>query len=190
MRARIVRAVLVAALVACSGTDVPSDLPHQQTIPPSATAIFKFDPAQMTYVYHDTTFGNNTHLYWLTNASFAGTNCVAFSPRSATEDTIGTFVFVARGPNTGWVERHDQGAVDTTTAYLLAGGEGSRGTYLIDSTNAVHLFWQNGEQYRYFDPSAAITLTGNDLTSDVYISLNADSVNVHWGVVWTLVTSC
>ena len=184
MRRLLARAVMCAALMACSGTDIPTDLPHQQNIPAGAI-IFKFDPAQLAYEFHDTTQGHDTHLFWLQGRGFSGINCVAFSPRSGPADTIGTFVFAARGPNTGFLERHDFAAVDTTTAYFLTGNEGSRGTYLIDATNQVHLFWSNGEQSRYFDPAAVLHIAGNDLTSNVTLSLSGDSVVVRWGVVWT-----
>jgi hypothetical protein len=191
MRTRAVLVVACAAFAACGGTDIPSDLPHQQNIPASATAIFRIDPTQMVYEFDDSTGGQKTHLSWLPSMPFAGYNCIAFSPRSPTEDTIGTFVFVARGPNTGFLERQDHisNVTDTTTAYLLAGSEGSRGTYLIDSTSQVHLFWSNGQQNRYFAPTAVLRIVGSDLTSNVTLTFAADSIRVQWGLLWTI-SSC
>ena len=195
MRSRWARLFLCAALAACGGTDIPSDLPHQQTIPAAASNnIFRIDPTQISYDYVDTTAGNNTHLLWLADRPFTGYNCIAFAPRSATEDTIGTFVFMARGTNTGFVERHDQTTVDTATAYLLIGSEGSRGTYKIDASNQLHLFWNNGDQNRYFDPSALLRfgtggLSSDNLTSNVTLQFAADSITARWGIFWVRVSA-
>ena len=195
MPSRAVRIALSAALVACGGSDIPSDLPHQQTIPANASNnIFRVDPTQIGYDYVDTTQGKNTHLLWLDDQPFSGYNCIAFAPRSATEDTIGTFVFMARGTNTGFVERHDQTTVDTATAYLLIGNEGSRGTYTIDPSNQLHLNWYNGEQNRYFDPTAVLRfgtggLSSDNLTSNVTLHFAADSITARWGIFWARVSA-
>jgi hypothetical protein len=184
--------VVMAAvlLVACRGTDLQLSLPHSEDIPADAVFIYRFDPTLLTYDFVDSTQLGQVHLRWLPPSArtpFTGYTCFALTPRTPT-DTIGSFVFIARSANSGYLERKIPAAVDSTTdttaAYFLTGLEGSRGTYALDSQGTLRLSWSNGQQLRYFDPAATLRIATGLLTSDVTLRYSADSVTATWGVGW------
>ena len=190
---RFVLAVLSAATAAaCAGLDLQGSLPHQQDIPASALYIYQFHPGLLYYDFVDTSSTGGVHLRWLMandTVPFTGYTCFGLTPRSAT-DTIGSLVFVARGPNTGYLSRSyvptigGDTVTDTTFAYFLTGLEGSRGTYVLHGSGALDLVWANGTQLRYFDSTAAISVRGDTIFSDATLKERGDSITVTWRVGW------
>jgi hypothetical protein len=178
---------LAVALAACRSTDLEESFPLLEQIPDDATVIYRIEPTLIGYHFRDTTAGQDLELRWvdIPQQPFAGYNCVAFSPLSPT-DTVGTFVFVARGPNQGFVERMTPVVTDTVTGYFIGNGQGSRGSFVLDSQNRLTLTWANGTPQRYFDPSAVLRISADSLISDADITQAADSIHATWHVVWTV----
>ncbi len=178
---------LALGLAACRSTDLEESFPLQEQIPATATAIYRIEPTLIDYRFRDTTAGQDLELRWvhIPQQPYSGYNCVAFSPLSP-GDTVGTFVFVARGPNQGYLERTTPVLTDTVAGYFIANGQGSRGSFVLDSQNRLTLTWANGTPSRYFDPSAALRISADSLISDADITQAADSIHATWHVVWTI----
>ena len=176
----------LAVLTGCLSTDNGT-----VQIPPNAI-IYKLDPSLLRYTYTDTTAGNNYFLTWLPTEAFVGINCLGIVPRSSV-DTTGTFVFASNGPNTGRLEHRENATTDTVTAYFLPVSDyaqGTHGTYAVDQTGRMKLFWADGTQSRYFDPSATIRLFGDTIRSVSDIKTRGDSLRVVWDVWWTVDDHC
>ena len=192
MRRRSIGWVAAVLTLGCEPS-IPIDFPHAQEIPPDAAYIYVIDPSLLTYEFVDSTQeGGFVRLRWLQPdpvRPFSGYNCIALSPRTPTDTMTGRFVFVARGPNTGFLERETVEFTDTIAGYFLTGLDGSYGRYVRDGQGNLQLTWLNGEQHRYFDPSAAIRVQGNYIISDVLLTASADSVTERWGVAW-VASSC
>jgi hypothetical protein len=177
---------LALALAACSTLDVQETLPVQEQIPANAFAVYVLEPSLIAYLHTDsTTAGQGLKLRWVhvPGVSFAGYNCVALS-RQSPSDTVGTFVFVARGANLGVLERTRPEGVDTIAGYFIAAGQGSRGSWALDSQNRLRLFWNNGTPSRYFDPAAAQRISADSLIADADLREVGDSIHTIWHVVW------
>jgi len=173
-------------LAACATSDLPESLPHLEELPADAVFIYQFDPNLLTYEFVDTTVNGPVRLSWLApspQTPFTGYTCFGLTPR-VPGDSVGRFVFIARGLNTGYLERHTTAGLDSTIGYFLAGPEGSRGTYVRHMSGDLDLLWSNGQQVRYFDATATIRIQGNLLSSDVTLRASGDSVSVTWGVGW------
>ena len=174
---RIVTVCAILAVCACNKFDTT-----QPTIPDGAI-VYRFAPTLLRYTGVDTTHNFDLHLTWLPLEPFFGWTCIALSPRTPT-DTIGNFVFVILGANTGRVERIDHGLTDTTAGIFIPDSLGNRGTFAVTSTGQLKLFWTTGVPKRYFDPAASIRLANDTIFSDVVRKSNADSVQDNWQVRW------
>lgn len=185
---QILRRPGLAVLVVAAGC--LGEGPAVSSGPPfgSDAIIFQLQPRRIGYFFRDTSSVGSVQLdltlSWLPDTSFTGFNCIGFTPRSAT-DTIGTFQFYFIGPNQGLLQRIVGTVTDTVVGNFLAGTEGTRGSYAVNSANQVSLFWDdsNGE-VRYFDPVAQLTFIGDTLRSVADISHKADSIHATWNVSW------
>lgn len=171
---------LVAALGACNA-DVPAGPPFG----PNAI-VYRIQPQLISYLFTDTTAGQNLSLDWLSDTTFFGHNCIGFTPRSSI-DSIGTFQFYSTGGNQGYIERTISGAKDTVVGLFLTGEEGTHGNYILSSTGRVTLSWLDGGVItRYFDPAAVIQFSGDTLRSIADLRFQGDSVRAQWDVSWIL----
>jgi len=175
----------LALLVACATETETLHIPDN-------AIVYKIDPPSLRYEYVDTTAGRVYLLSWLPAYGFSGVNCIGLIPRTSV-DTIGTFVFEAKGANTGRLLRTENGLQDTATAYFLPSNEaplGTHGTYAIDSSNRLKLFWADGTPTRYFDPSADLRISGDTIRSYSDLRAFGDSLRVQWTVMWTYDIGC
>lgn len=173
---------LAAACVSPSESD-------QVNIPDGAI-IYKIAPQLLSDEFSDISAGQNYGLTWLSSQGFIGYNCFGFSPTTPT-DTTGTFVFGRAGPNTGRLERRNNGTTDTVPGYFIDTQEpGTHGTYVVDATGKLTLNWTNGARSRYFAPNAVIRLYGDTVEAFADIRAKADSVRDQWHVYWTYSPGC
>lgn len=160
---------------------------------PANAIVYKIDPALLSYTFVDQTVQGGFSLAWLPVEPYIGINCIGLVPKSA-QDTSGTFVFGYYGPNTGRIERRTvAGITDTTTGYFLpatAFSQGTHGTYAVDQTGRLKLFWADGTQTRYFDAGADIRLFGDTIRAVADTRSNADSIRAQWTVYWTFDDVC
>jgi hypothetical protein len=174
---------LMVAVVAC-GSDSPAGPPFG----PDAI-VYRIQPQLISYLYTDTTAGQDFHLDWLSDTTYFGRNCIGFTPRSAI-DTIGTFQFFAAGGNQGYIERTIAGTKDTVPGVFLTGEEGTGGSYVLESSGRVTLTWQDGGTItRYFDPAATLRFSGDTLRATADLRFRGDSIRALWDVSW-IVANC
>ena len=160
---------------------------------PANAIIYEIVGKRLTYDYVDTTQSGNPYiLHLLSDTTYTGFNCIGLVPRSSV-DTTGTFVFRYQGTNTGLLRQTRNGTTDTTTFYFLPPinyDQGTHGNYALDSSGRLKLFWADGFQSRYFDPSAIIRLHSDTITSDVTFKANGDSVKITWQANWVREPTC
>lgn len=175
----LLRAAAVAvALAGCNESD-----PGGPNLPDWAVQ-FRFEPQLIEYYYVDSSSTGFLELTWLRNLQFNGENCLQFAARTP-EDTVGSFYFVTRGPNVGWLERTAGTTTDTTTGYLLPSPPlGTRGSYVVMSDGRLQLNWFDGTPSRYFDPQANLRFVGDTLFSDFVFRARADSIYARWRTAW------
>lgn len=183
---RLVLACSVLAVAACKSLDDQVKLPVL-SIPANYTA-YVFDPALIVYSFVDTSAsGNDTHLSWIGQPNFAGTNCIGLSPRTG-GDTSGAYVFTWSGPNIGELARVVRGQQDTTQGFLLSpAGEPTHGTYYLTSTGHLNLVPADGPaggDGRFFNSNSVITVSADTIFSDTDIKALGDSLHANWHVGW------
>jgi hypothetical protein len=175
---RIAAATVVLILLACKAVEPPYTIP-------AGYEAYRFAPLLLNYDFIDTTTGTNTHYVWAADPLYLGLNCLALSPRTS-PDTTGQFVFVRNGLNQGLMAQYINGVLgDSVIASFFAPlPPGTKGNYAVTSTGRLNLFWADGTQSRYFDPTAVIRLLGDTIFSDVDLRDNGDSVRAQWNVRW------
>ena len=175
----------LALAAACVG---PSE--SDQVNIPAGAVIYKIAPQLLADEFSDVSGGQNFGLTWLSSMGFVGYNCFGFTPTTPT-DTTGTFVFGWAGPNSGTLERRNNGVTDTIPGYFIDNlVPGKHGTYVVDSSGKLTLTWSDGNRNRYFAPTASLRLYGDTVESIVDLRAKADSVRDQWHVYWIYSPAC
>lgn len=186
-----VRSFSFSVLAAATAAGCISPSESDQVNIPDGSVIYEINPLLLQDEYIDTTHAAGSFaLTWLTSQGFIGYNCFGLKPTTPT-DTTGTFVFGWAGPNTGRLERRNNGTIDTVAGYFIdQSPPGTHGTYVVDATGKLTLTFANGTRNRYFAPNAVIRLYGDTIESRADIRVQGDSVRDLWHVYWTYSQGC